>query len=293
MEQRPVSDIAQVRDGGAASRGVTGQAVMMVSSLVDPRARWPAPAPRNSRRRRRGRGHRPVRAGEFLPRRRSDIRREGPSARARRRRSGRLSRARGSWVEELSTRKPPSPDVPRHADWQPLGWQTQMRARRSARRWRLSSERPGRVSLLGVCPTLLWARGAVDLPAGRHTQPPQPAARVSATADLAHGEAIRPRRLRSVLHQPLAGNEHRYHLARGCCRPRNRTGRALRPACACARTLDWRVDCDAADRRSSTGGSPSGSSERGVRSRSPRSPCTVQYVAELGDDGSVRRRGTH
>ena len=50
MEQRPVSDIAQVRDGGAASRGVTGQAVMMVSSLVDPRARWPAPAPRDSRR---------------------------------------------------------------------------------------------------------------------------------------------------------------------------------------------------------------------------------------------------
>ena len=64
----------------------------------------------------------------------------------------------------------------------------------------------------------LGARGAVDLPAGRHTEPPQPAARVSATADLAHRKAIRPRRLRSVLHQPLAGNEHRYHLARGRCR---------------------------------------------------------------------------
>jgi pimeloyl-ACP methyl ester carboxylesterase len=32
------------------------------------------------------------------------------------------------------------------------------------------------------------ARGAVDLPAGRHTEPPKPAARVSATADVAHRE---------------------------------------------------------------------------------------------------------
>jgi hypothetical protein len=100
---------------------------------------------------------------------------------------------------------------------------------------------PGRASLPGSAPPCSGARAAVDLPAGRHTQPPQPAARVSATADLAHRQAIRPRRLRSVLHQPLAGNEHRYHLARGCCRPRNRTGKALRPACARARTLDRRA----------------------------------------------------
>src|SRR4249920_2285568 len=48
--------------------------------------------------------------------------------------------------------KPPAPDVPRHADWQPLGWQTpdEVKAGEGARRWRLSMERPGRVSLLGV-----------------------------------------------------------------------------------------------------------------------------------------------
>ena len=36
-----------------------------------------------------------------------------------------------------------------------------------------------------------------------------------------------------------------------------------------------------------------GSSQRGVHTRSRRSPRTAQYVAELGDDGPVRRRGTH
>jgi len=83
----------------------------------------------------------------------------------------------------------------------------------------------------GGLPYLALGHGEplVYLPGG--TPPPQPAARVSATADFAYGDAIRRRRLRSVLHHPLAGNEHRYHLARGHGRPRSRSGRALRPAC--------------------------------------------------------------
>jgi pimeloyl-ACP methyl ester carboxylesterase len=44
------------------------------------------------------------------------------------------------------------------------------------------------VSLSGSALPCSGARGAVDLPAGRHTEPPKPAARVSATADVAHRE---------------------------------------------------------------------------------------------------------